>query len=72
MMQFPAAIRDAELPDTVQTAGVWDKKPTGRPELAVADRFSVIPLFCVAMAAKVMVWGSRFTAKVRVTFGATA
>jgi hypothetical protein len=57
MMQFPAATIEAVLPETVQIAGVVDEKLTARPELAVADRFTVAPMFCAAMAAKVMVCG---------------
>jgi hypothetical protein len=63
---------EAELPVTVQIAGVVDEKLTVRPELAVADKFSVAPMFCAAMAANVMVWGSRLTAKIRIKFGAAA
>jgi len=55
MVQFPGAISEAELPETVQIAGFVDEKLTGRPELAVADRFNVAPMFCAPMAAKVMV-----------------
>jgi hypothetical protein len=55
MTQFPPAISEAELPETVQTAGVVVVNVTGRPELAVADRFSDAPMFCVAMAGNVMV-----------------
>jgi hypothetical protein len=72
MMQFPSAISEAELPETVQTAGVVDAKLTARPELAVADRFRAVPMFCAAMTAKLIVWESRFTANVRLTFGAAA
>lgn len=60
-MQFPAAISEAELLETVQTAGVCDEKLTVRPELAVAARFCVVPMFCAAMAAKVMLCVSSFT-----------
>ena len=65
-------MNEAELPVTVQIAGVVDEKLTVRPELAVADRFTVVPMFCAAMAGNVTVWASSRTTKPRLTLGAAA
>lgn len=71
-MQKPGEMSDAVLPETVQVAGAVDEKVIGRPELAVADRLSVVPRVCGAMAGKVMVWPSSLTTITRLTFGAAA
>jgi hypothetical protein len=56
MVQVPAASRDAMLPDTVQTVREAEEKLTERPEVAVAERFTVVPAACPAgTVAKVMV-----------------
>jgi hypothetical protein len=55
MVQVPVAANDAVLPAAVQTPGVSDVKLTGRPEFAVACRFSVVPTLCFAIVGKVMV-----------------
>jgi hypothetical protein len=56
MVQFPEAISDAVASATVQTVFVVDTKLTGNPELAVADKVSVVPAVWLAMATKVMLW----------------
>ena len=52
---MPEVSRLAWVPVTVQTEGVVEAKLTGRPELAVADRFNVVPAVCDGIAAKVIV-----------------
>ena len=71
MLQFPAAINEAVLPVTVQIAGVADEKLTARPEVAVAERFNVVPAVCAPIAGKLMVCcDGAFTMKLWLTFGA--
>ena len=55
MLQNPSPTSEAESPETVQIAGVVDEKLTISPELAVADRFTVPPLVCAAIAGKAIV-----------------
>jgi hypothetical protein len=54
-MQVPADSIVELVPDTVQIEGVEDVKLTGSPELAVAERASVAPTFCVDGGAKLTV-----------------
>ena len=70
MEQVPVAMKEAVLPNTVHTAVVVDLKVTGRPELAVAARFSIVPFVCEAMCGKLMVWPAFVTVKLRETDGA--
>jgi len=56
MVQVPAAIRVAVGPETEQIAAVVEAKLTGRPELAVAVKASVVPAVWLAITLKVMVW----------------
>jgi hypothetical protein len=63
MVQVPVAISEAVVPDTEQTAGVVEARLTGRPESDVADRATVPPADCAAIAPKVMVCDFGFTAK---------
>ena len=63
-MQVPESKSDSVLPETEQTAGVVEEKVTGRPELAVAERVSCVPAYCLpAMGEKAMVWETKETAK---------
>ena len=60
MVQLPYSSSDAVLPETVHTAGVVEEKVTDRPELAVADRATLVDAICPSgMDGKVMVcdWG---------------
>jgi hypothetical protein len=52
------------LPDTVQTAGVLEAKPTARPELAVASAANGgVPKIAPLSAPKVMVCAPGLTVK---------
>ena len=55
MVQVPPAISDAVLADTVQTDGVSELKLTAKPELAVAERFTLVRATCEPGFVKVMV-----------------
>jgi len=55
IVQVPAPARVAVEAAIVQVLGVTDEKLTGRPELAVADKASVVPAVCGEIAANVMV-----------------
>jgi hypothetical protein len=75
MVQVPAAIKDALVPDTVHTAVESDTKDTASPELAVADSVKVAPTDCVAIELKVMVCdlsAAAATVNFCVTLGAAA
>jgi hypothetical protein len=57
MVQVPAVRREAADPETVQTAAVVEEKLTGRPEVAVAERLTVVPAtWPVAIPGKAMIW----------------
>jgi hypothetical protein len=62
-MQDPAASIDALDPETVQIEVVLEVKVTGSPELAVAERASVLPTFAVVAGTKLIVCWTRPTAK---------
>jgi hypothetical protein len=51
----PAARKVAVEPETVQTPVVDEAKLTVRPEVAVAERVSGVPMVCAAGVAKAMV-----------------
>ena len=55
MVQDPATRKEAVVPETVQTAGVSELKPTARPEVEVAERPRLVSAIWVGMAGKVMV-----------------
>jgi hypothetical protein len=63
MVQVPAVISEAVVPETEQTAAVVEAKLTGRPESDVADSATVPPADWAAIAPKVMVCDFAFTAK---------
>jgi hypothetical protein len=56
MVQVPGVIKLAVAPETVQTADVVEAKLTGRPELAEAERVSLVPTVWAVMASKATVW----------------
>jgi hypothetical protein len=55
MVQVPELIKDAVVPDTVQTDVVVEVKVTGKPELAEAARERLVPATWAAIAGNVMV-----------------
>ena len=63
MVQVPAAINVAVVPETVQTLVVAEVKVTVRPELAVAESVSGVPTVCGPGLAKVMVCAWPLTVK---------
>jgi hypothetical protein len=70
MVQVPAAMKVAVVPETVQTLVVVEAKLTVKPELAVAVSVSGVPMLCVLGAAKVIVCDFELTLKLCVTAGA--
>jgi hypothetical protein len=54
MVHVPAMVNVAVVPLTVQTAMVWELKPTVRPEVAVALSVSDVPAVCVPGLLKVI------------------
>ena len=71
-VQVPAANRLAVAPEIVHTVGVVEAKLTGRPELAMAVRLSVVSAYCAAIAAKLIVWVAWWTVKLCETVAAAA
>lgn len=67
MVQLPKAIKEAMLPETVQTLAGEDAKLTGKPELAEALSVSVVPAVWFGMGLNVMVCGIPLTANVWAT-----
>ena len=56
MVQVPAARVVRLDPVTVQSAGVPERKATGRPEVAVAVRVTFVPAAAPPGWAKVIIW----------------
>ena len=55
MTQVPEVSSEAVVPDTEQTEGGVEAKVTVRPELAEADKPTIVPAYCVpVMGVKVM------------------
>lgn len=63
IVQFPAANRDAVLPETAQTPLVDDVYATLKPELAIAFKVNGVPTVCAAIELKVIVCDPPFTVK---------
>ena len=55
MVQVPASISEADVPEAVQTGGVVDEKLTGSPELAVAAKVTFDRATWLPIAGKLMV-----------------
>jgi len=55
MVQGPAALNVAVVPETVQMPVVVDVNLTGKPELAEAESVSSVPTVCAGIVGKVMV-----------------
>ena len=47
MLQMPVPTKVSVVPLTVQTPSVLEAKVTVRPDVAVADKVSVVPKTCV-------------------------
>jgi len=58
----PAVSNDADVPETVQTAGVVEVKATPRPDVELAESVSLVPATSVpVIVGNVIVWASRTT-----------
>ena len=72
MVQVPEASMEAVVPETEQVAGVVELKPTGKPELAVAERATDWVRIWAEIAPNVIVCPSGLTEKLWETAGAIA